>query len=515
VEPDASRDQRLGPAPSGVRPQDVSRDQRFGPAPGGVRPKLSEGAEAPARTFLFLLFALDAYCDSLATRSSRYQRPRRRYEDLCLVTAVRRVQRDCLVATTDSDWGEPGVKACFLAWTKVDLTRQALELARSRRWLSSEVRRTAEARARERFEAIATEIATEVPAELFRASEISLPESVAGDRAVSRYAIHQRLGALMAAAARVVPTRSARGLVAGVKRLGRRLRVREATDPEGKQLTPLPSERAGARPRTARAAAICAATAFLVALAVVTGLTGLPFENPAGDAGGPYPKGGVGAQGNVGGATAPAAPRAPTLNTAAAPHERETYAYPVAGRAGRTEALVVALAAWTTPAVAHDKDCSDFKSQKRAQRWFHEHHPGRDPSGLDSDGDGKACEHNPCPCSRHLTRRDRSRRARGAVAREDVPSVAAKSAPSGSTPTGTTGPLPVAVAAPPAPAPLPVPAPGTPLTQPVRSVGQAASSAGAQTGLPQATGGITGGLDQTVGSAGGAVRGATGGLLGH
>lgn len=45
------------------------------------------------------------------------------------------------------------------------------------------------------------------------------------------------------------------------------------------------------------------------------------------------------------------------------------------------------------------KDCSDFKNQRRAQKWFHRHHPHRDPAGLDSDHDGKACESNPCPCS--------------------------------------------------------------------------------------------------------------------
>lgn len=47
------------------------------------------------------------------------------------------------------------------------------------------------------------------------------------------------------------------------------------------------------------------------------------------------------------------------------------------------------------------KDCSDFKNQKAAQRWFHHHHPHKDPSGLDADNDGIACEDNPCPCSHH------------------------------------------------------------------------------------------------------------------
>jgi micrococcal nuclease len=37
-------------------------------------------------------------------------------------------------------------------------------------------------------------------------------------------------------------------------------------------------------------------------------------------------------------------------------------------------------------------DCSDFERQKVAQQWFETHNPAEDPSGLDSDGDGTACE---------------------------------------------------------------------------------------------------------------------------
>ena len=41
-----------------------------------------------------------------------------------------------------------------------------------------------------------------------------------------------------------------------------------------------------------------------------------------------------------------------------------------------------------------DKDCiGDFHNRERAQRFFLRHGgPARDPHGLDSDGDGKACE---------------------------------------------------------------------------------------------------------------------------
>lgn len=44
-----------------------------------------------------------------------------------------------------------------------------------------------------------------------------------------------------------------------------------------------------------------------------------------------------------------------------------------------------------------DKDCSDFPTQRAAQKWFKHHNPKADPSGLDADHDGIACESNPRP----------------------------------------------------------------------------------------------------------------------
>lgn len=57
-------------------------------------------------------------------------------------------------------------------------------------------------------------------------------------------------------------------------------------------------------------------------------------------------------------------------------------------------ALAIAVSA--APASARvDKDCSDFPTQKAAQKWFKHHNPKQDPSGLDADHDGIACEDNP------------------------------------------------------------------------------------------------------------------------
>ena len=64
----------------------------------------------------------------------------------------------------------------------------------------------------------------------------------------------------------------------------------------------------------------------------------------------------------------------------------------------KTLAVLIAAAALgiaAAPASAYDaKDCSDFPTQKAAQKWFKHHNPKADPSGLDADHDGVACEDN-------------------------------------------------------------------------------------------------------------------------
>jgi hypothetical protein len=56
---------------------------------------------------------------------------------------------------------------------------------------------------------------------------------------------------------------------------------------------------------------------------------------------------------------------------------------------------VVALASTAASASAADKDCSDFPTQKAAQKFFKNHGgPRYDPHRLDADHDGIACESN-------------------------------------------------------------------------------------------------------------------------
>lgn len=69
--------------------------------------------------------------------------------------------------------------------------------------------------------------------------------------------------------------------------------------------------------------------------------------------------------------------------------------------AGLIASLVAAvlLLFGQSPAVAVDKDCSDFDTQAQAQNFYLDHDPQNDPHQLDSDDDGIACESLPCPCS--------------------------------------------------------------------------------------------------------------------
>lgn len=66
--------------------------------------------------------------------------------------------------------------------------------------------------------------------------------------------------------------------------------------------------------------------------------------------------------------------------------------------------LAPAPAAGAAPASAADLDCADFATQATAQSYFLSRGgPASDPDRLDADGDGIACETNPCPCSYSTT----------------------------------------------------------------------------------------------------------------
>ena len=64
--------------------------------------------------------------------------------------------------------------------------------------------------------------------------------------------------------------------------------------------------------------------------------------------------------------------------------------------AGIAAALIVASLLASSANAFVDKDCSDFPTQKKAQKYFKKHGgPKHDPSHLDADHDGVACEDLP------------------------------------------------------------------------------------------------------------------------
>jgi endonuclease YncB( thermonuclease family) len=72
----------------------------------------------------------------------------------------------------------------------------------------------------------------------------------------------------------------------------------------------------------------------------------------------------------------------------------------LAAIAGALAITLALLSGSPTESKAADRDCSDFSSQAAAQEFFiAAGGPSSDPHRLDADGDGIACESNPCPCS--------------------------------------------------------------------------------------------------------------------
>jgi endonuclease YncB( thermonuclease family) len=77
---------------------------------------------------------------------------------------------------------------------------------------------------------------------------------------------------------------------------------------------------------------------------------------------------------------------------------RTTLSAAVAALLGLVATMLVTVSA-PAGAVIVDRDCGDFPSQAAAQNFFLANGgPQNDPHRLDDEGDGIACESNPCPC---------------------------------------------------------------------------------------------------------------------
>jgi len=167
---------------------------------------------AKRRAFL----VLEEHRETLAARLRRRVRVRRRYEDLCLVKMVTRLQRDYLSQPTPgakpslggtdveyaiADWARPWGPT-FLLQFEADLNAFDLKLKTSRKWLSAATQRKAEARAAEHFASITAGMASKL-----KAAEFALPSwASSGQR--SRHPAPRR-AARRGAAPRVASGRAA------------------------------------------------------------------------------------------------------------------------------------------------------------------------------------------------------------------------------------------------------------------------------------------------------------------
>jgi helix-hairpin-helix protein len=138
---------------------------------------------------------LEGHRKSLAARVPRMMRARTRYEGLCLVKMVTRLQRDCLSQSTMAGdrtglggggadalehgvaaWARPWGPSCLLE-LQTDLNVFDRKLKSARRWLSAATQRRAEARAGERYAAITARIGGDL-----KGAELTLPGSSSAQR---------------------------------------------------------------------------------------------------------------------------------------------------------------------------------------------------------------------------------------------------------------------------------------------------------------------------------------------
>jgi hypothetical protein len=138
----------------------------------------ADDSSVVARKRAFLL--LEGHREALDAKLRHRDRPSKRYEDLCVVTTVIRLQRDCLtestrlrldddfhpspdgngaetVEATLAEWARPWGERC-LAELAPDLDHYSGDLRKTRRWLSYWTQRKAETRAADRLDAITAEV---------------------------------------------------------------------------------------------------------------------------------------------------------------------------------------------------------------------------------------------------------------------------------------------------------------------------------------------------------------------
>ena len=174
----AGRDEEAQLIVNPIAPPVPGRDSQTEPLadPNGGPPLGDPAVLARKRAFL----TLEGDRKSLTARVPRMVRARTRYEGLCLVKMVTRLQRDYLSQSAMggdrtgsggagseapehgvAEWARPWGPSCLLE-LQADLNAFDRKLKSARRWLSAATQRRAEARAGERFAAITARIGSDL-----------------------------------------------------------------------------------------------------------------------------------------------------------------------------------------------------------------------------------------------------------------------------------------------------------------------------------------------------------------
>jgi DNA uptake protein ComE-like DNA-binding protein len=137
----------------------------------------SETADASARKRAFML--IERHRNALRDRCRDGGGS---YEDLCLLTMVTHLQRDCLFESDNPEpfaersylerlersglagWARPWASSCLVELDS-DLARSGADLKRSRRWLSARIRGESETAANQRFAAMVAAVSSNLRAE--------------------------------------------------------------------------------------------------------------------------------------------------------------------------------------------------------------------------------------------------------------------------------------------------------------------------------------------------------------
>jgi hypothetical protein len=131
--------------------------------PQGLKESHARSRGSQNRAGTQVLFSLTRRRTELVCDLGRLDSPGRRYENLCLATALGRTELRWLAALGESS-RDATVDRCLMRGIELELMRLESSLEKTRRWLVPSGRERARARAAKRFQSITTELRRELQA---------------------------------------------------------------------------------------------------------------------------------------------------------------------------------------------------------------------------------------------------------------------------------------------------------------------------------------------------------------